>query len=654
MPISSRNILIFINQDDVDGHSADIRFALHKALHKIDHAVFQDLPKKPENTFDAVIDEILISKAVLLDGIAISQKIPPDLLVQYGICYPLNKRCFFLIVDNNSCMVRLEANSRVIEGIVHFEYYLDLEVELKIKITKWLEDSSKTYKDESTKKPVHAFEVFGVDQHKNPDLFEEINNFPAGTDWKPRFHSDLGSFSALQELSRSIGARSFNIFCLEEENEENIFIGIGIAIGMGRPFLIIKRKDVKLPLSLIGYNGILEYDSFTQLRYNLKQYTQDFLSDKVLEWKGSTYYSILARLEMQINQYDANELERAENIINTVNSALGTTLARSYALLGDIYREKNRKISPNDASLLLKAKEFYEQALRIQKDYKRCEDALTVIDRHIELIDLLTNHQYKSFPRLLTLIGENLTSKNYSYIREYLISEVNKLIQNKEYVNAIALLAAMQVHDKSEEIQKLIDQTLKVAPGDLPIEAIQDLQKYVIELENEKSRLSDEIRIKENRIGELSSQLDEAKLSAMKSKEKILETEKERDELKTKLESLYAQFLSVQQTKEKLEKLVTDDVLRNKIETARKLSGRGVVVNFGGLGWAVYKTFDGTPHVIRDEKTLSVYEGFVLIDGDKIDDDIGKGETYLSPDTLVIDPHSELYQRIIRMLNEDN
>lgn len=427
-----------------------------------------------------------------------------------------------------------------------------------------------------------------------------------------------------------------------------------MAIGMGRPFLIIKRKDLKLPLSLIGYNGILEYDSITQLRNDLKQYTQDFLSDKVLEWKGSTYFSILARLEIQINQYDANELERAENIINAVNSALGTTLAKSYALLGDVYREKNRKISPNDATLLLKAKEFYEQALRIQKDYKRCEDALTVIDRHIELIDLLTNHQYKSFPRLLTLIGENLTSENYSYIREYLISEVNKLIQNKEYVNAIALLAAMQVHDKSDEIQKLIDQILEHAPIAIPVEALQDSQKYVVELENEKTRLSDEAKINENRIEELSSQLDTAKLTDAKSKEKILEIEKERDEFKAKLESIYAQFLSVQQTKEKLEKLVTSDELKSKIEDARKLSGRGVVVNFGETGWGVYKAMNGKPYVIRDEKAFWAYEGLVLIDGDKIRGEDGQGQDFLPAGTLVLDPEGELYRKLVQILGEDN
>jgi len=361
----------------------------------------------------------------------------------------------------------------------------------------------------------------------------------------------------------------------------------------------------------------------------------------------------LARLEIQINQYDANELERAETIINAVNSALGTTLAKSYAILGDIYREKNRKISPNDASFLLKAKEFYEQALRIQKDYKRCDDALTVIDRHIELIDLLTHHQYKSFPRLLTLIGEDLTSKNYLYIREYLITEVKNLIQDKEYVNAIALLAAMQAHDKSEEIQKLISQILDQASSSTPIEALQDSQKYAVELENEKIRLSEEAKTNEIRIEELSSQLDTVKLTDTKSKEKILEIEKERDELKIKLESIYAQFLSVQQTKENLEKLVTDDMLKSKIEAARKLTGRGVVVNFGETGWGVYKAMNGKPYVIRDDQTFWAYEGLVLIDGDKIRDEDENGENFLQAGTLVLDPSSDLYQKLIQILKED-
>lgn len=654
MNSSFRNILIFVNQNDPGGHSDDIRYALQRALAEIDHDIFQDLPKKPENIFDAIIDEILLSKSVLLDGIPYPQKNNPDFLIQYGICYPLNKRCAFLIVDRNSCMVKTEMKSQVIEGILRFEHYIDLATELNKKISRWLEYNKSNYADESTKKPVHAFEVFGVDQHNNPSLFNEINNFSMGTDWKPRFHSDLGTFSALQELARSVGARSFNIFCLEKENEENIYIGIGIAIGMGRPFLIIKHKEVELPSSLIGYNGILEYNSFPQLCENLKQYAHDFLSEKVLEWQGSTYYSILSRLEKQINGYDAGELEKAENIVNAVNSALGSTLAKSYALLGDIYREKNRKISPDNVSLLLKAKEFYEQALKIQKDYKRCEDALTVIDRHIEFIELLTKHQYKSFPRLLTIIGENLTSGDYSYIREYLIAEVNKLIQKEELVNAIALLAAMQVHDKSDEIQKLVHQILENTTTGISIEALQDSQKYVIELENENLRLSEEVKIKEYWAGELYSQLNTAKLDVLKSKEKILEVEKERDEHKIRLESIYAQFLSVQSTKEKLEKLVTDDKLRIKIEAARKLSGRGVVINFGGSGWGVYRAMNGIPYVIRGEQTFIAYEGLVLIDGDEIYDESGAGENFLPANTIVIDPNSELYKRILRMLNEDN
>jgi hypothetical protein len=53
----------------------------------------------------------------------------------------------------------------------------------------------------------------------------------------------------------------------------------------------------------------------------------------------------------------------------------------------------------------------------------------------------------------------------------------------------------MQVHDKSEEIQKLIRQILEHAPISIPIKALQDSQKYVLELENEKTRLSEEMTL---------------------------------------------------------------------------------------------------------------------------------------------------------------
>lgn len=653
MATATRDILVFINQSDPDGHSDDIQSAVHNALAGTKHAFFHQLQKRPDHIFDAIIDEILVSKAILLDGTPFPQKINPDFLIQYGICYPLNKKSFIFTVEKNSCKVNVDKKPSIIEGILHFEYYLDLATQLKIRITQWLQESKTSYKDETTKKPVHAFEVFGVDQNKNPELYEEIKNFPSDTDWKPRFHSSLGSFSILQDLARSIGTRSFNIFCLNSENDEKMYVGIGIAIGMGRPFLVIKSKDATLPRSLTGYNGVLEYESFPELRQLLKQHAQDFLSEGVLQWQGSTYYSILSRLETQIDSYNASDLEKIEHIINAVNSALGATLAKSFAILGDLYREKNRKIAPDDTTLLLKAKEFYEQALRIQREYKRCEDALTVIDRHIEIINLITHHEYRSFPRLLTLIGEDITSKNYLYIKEYLLREVESLIEQNEYANALALLAAMRLHEKSPEIQALIDRTLKMAPTSLPVEALQESHKFIVELENEQLKLAQEIDGKEIRIEELSSQLNEARNTIKDSKEKEQKIQQEYEKLRDSLESIYAQFLSVQHTKDKLEKIVTSDALRNKIETARELRGRAVVVNFGETGWGLYKALDGKPYVKRNDDVFAAYEGLVLVDGDYVRDENGNGENYLASNSLVITPDDENYEVIMAWLRSN-
>lgn len=650
MTAASRDILVFVNQSDPGGHSDDIQSAICNALENTDYDFFHTLPKKPDHVFDAIIDEILVSKAVLLDGTPFPQKINPDFLILYGICYPLNKKSFIFTIEKNSCMVSEEKKPSIIEGMLHFEYYLDLVTQLKTRIKQWLQENKTTYQDETTRKPVHAFEVFGVDQQKNPSLYEEIKTFPSATDWKPRFHSNLGSFSALQELARSIGARSFNVFCLNNDNDDNMYVGIGIAIGMGRPFLIIKSRDVVLPRSLVGYNGVIEYEAYPELRDYLKQYAQEFLSENVLQWRGSTYYSILSRLETQIDTYDADELEKVETIINAVNSALGAILAQSFAILGDLYREKNRKLAPNDATLLLKAKEFYEQALRIQREYKRCEDALTVIDRHIEIINLLNHHQYRSFPRLLTLIGEEITAKNYLYIREYLLYEVANLIEQNEYANALALLAAMRVHDKSADIQKLIDKVLEKAPPSLPVELLQESHILIVELENEQIKLLTDIDGKETRIKELISQLGDAKQAVEDSKEKELKTQKEYEDVKSKLESIYAQFLSVQQTKDTLERIVTNDALRTKIETARELRGRAVVVNFGETGWGLYKALDSRPYIIRNDKMYLAYEGLVLIDGDTVRDDNGNSESFLTSGSIVIDPSSAYYEAIKGLL----
>ena len=95
--------------------------------------------------------------------------------------------------------------------------------------------------------------------------------------------------TTFKTLSKAVSQRSFCIFCLNKDNTEEIFLGIGLAIGMGRPFLIIKHRDIQLPKSLQGYHGIIEYDYFSQLREMLEKYTQKFLSDEVFNWEGATY-----------------------------------------------------------------------------------------------------------------------------------------------------------------------------------------------------------------------------------------------------------------------------------------------------------------------------------------------------------------------------
>ena len=270
--VSSEQLLVVsVNDDCEKGHGKDIRVSLNRALTDIPYSIFQDRPKKPEHVFSATVEEILLCDGVLLDALSSSTH-TPDILIQFGISYALGKKNLFLSVKHNSQSLSPITSKIINNYVISFDYYLDLTTTLKPKAYKWLRENTKPQKIERNEVPVHSFSVFGVNQETSPDLHQTISDFSGSTDWKARFYRELGFTSPLKDLSTAIGMRSFCIFCLDENSNENLYLGIGIAIGMGVPFLILKPNNVIIQKSLGGYDGIIEFSNKSQLKNNLKKY----------------------------------------------------------------------------------------------------------------------------------------------------------------------------------------------------------------------------------------------------------------------------------------------------------------------------------------------------------------------------------------------
>lgn len=197
----------------------------------------------------------------------------------------------------------------------------------------------------------------------------------------------------------------------------------------------------------------------------------------------------------------------------------------------------------------------------------------------------------------------------------------------------------MQLHDKSAEINEMIEKILEERPN-IYREAFQDAQNYIKEIEVQEATLTQELSelktTAETKILHLSQQVAQSEAEVAQLLEQITQIEEEKHTLSVRLESAKrqnqelatnlaqyeTQLDSVRSEHEKLiltnEQLTTQGgVLRNQFEAERQFSGRTVLVNFG-LGWALYTTLGGEPSVERDGSLITPNEGFEIIDEDVV------------------------------------
>lgn len=571
------NFYINIDEGHKRGHNKDTVYALRISKYSKRFKIYQDTPKTPDSILQSVLEGILTSDVILLDAILDKQETYKDRLVQFGVAFALEKqRYFFYIQDNSSKEDKLSSEyigSFILEvsGYIHFTEFLNENAEALI-------SQSQHKPQKPTDKPYQSFSVIGANEATNPDLIRAIKDFATKKNWHASFHKPLSGASIHDELSRHVAMRPFSVFCVNKLTDINTYIAIGLALGFGVPFLILIEKGATIPQTLNGYAGTITYESNTELLSDLEKYTSIFSSpENFKSWDGFTYFYLLSKTEKRLSEANVeSEIEEIEKIILAVSKVGRAPIVLSYILLGDVYRRKNQVVDPLNTEFLKKAISWYEKALRIQEDNNRCIDGIEATKKLIQVIDLVKDKNYESVPELIYLIGSEITSKQYQYLRLFLIGEVKKLIEGGQFLHSIALLAAMQRHDNSEELNKLWQELN-------PKNFLEAVQKYQ---ENEL-RIKSELRDVLNRNKDIDKQLSNA-------------------------------YQKVEQA----------DQIKTKLESATEYYGGNIFVNLG-KGWATYTPIKGLPYIERDGKLLQAKEGMIITSGDTVFDEDGNVQFHL-------------------------
>lgn len=640
-PVSSTQQNLFVSINDFSGHEQDMRWAIKKALGTtVPYRIFQDQAKRFEQRYFVTIESLLFSAGAILDVSPSPQQgatINPEILIQLGICFAMGKQFWLPCVVNPN--LDQDQLFKWLQGYYNlYPSYGQLADNFKVELspTELQGQRRSERKAAYNHRKSRSFSVFGA----NADTQCFMNSFVANTDWKYLFNRRLNSKQILQSLVEEVGDRAFCIFNLGADQETELYIethvALGISIGLGVPFLILQPSGYALPSILSGYDGVIKYRQFTELESELRKYAVDFLTPDIFTWPGSTYSQLVSRAEEQLELVeDEKELDKVEEFLTAITTSTDNLPQSAYAALGDLYREKFYKFSDHEIELLKRAKDYYEEAPRLA----RCQDGATVVNKQIELIELLQEKKFRSIYQLIRLLGEEITSENYAALKNFLLREVGKLVQKEEHLHAINLLSTMQLHDESAEINEMIEKILEKRPN-IYREAFQDAQNYIKEIEAQEANLTQKLSelktISKTKILHLSQQAKQSEAEVAKLSEQIAQTKEEKHTLSVRLESAMhqnqqlatnlaqyeTQLDSVRSEHEKLmltnEQLTTrGGVLRDQFEAERQFSGRTVLVNFG-IGWALYTTLGGEPNVKRDGHRITPNEGFEITDGDII------------------------------------
>jgi len=117
----------------------------------------------------------------------------------------------------------------------------------------------------------HYFVAHEFTPEKTDDLRRAIDEALAGSGLTPYYADNevRQGHIFMDKILPKIRATRFGIYDLSNPEKPNVFMELGAAIGMGKPYFIICRQGTKLPSDVLGLDRI-EYDSYVDLTGQLK------------------------------------------------------------------------------------------------------------------------------------------------------------------------------------------------------------------------------------------------------------------------------------------------------------------------------------------------------------------------------------------------
>jgi hypothetical protein len=138
------------------------------------------------------------------------------------------------------------------------------------------------------------------------DLREALATALAEFDVQPVGRDDfLWSGHALCKISALIQSTPFGVYQLTASQNRNVYLELGIAMGLGRPSVLVKDQEAKVP-SLAQGLDTYSIDSYLELRYELGQKMRPFLADianyrpQAFPPAGSEHTAVVAHGNLQV------------------------------------------------------------------------------------------------------------------------------------------------------------------------------------------------------------------------------------------------------------------------------------------------------------------------------------------------------------------
>lgn len=126
--------------------------------------------------------------------------------------------------------------------------------------------------------PDHYFlaQEFGPNQ---VDLYEALTDALTEFGFRPVRPQDIyWGGATLCKTSALVQSTPFGVYQLSTSQDRNVYLVLGIAIGLGRPFVLVKDRDAGVPPLAEGLDRY-PIDGYLELRYQLGDKVRPFLTD---------------------------------------------------------------------------------------------------------------------------------------------------------------------------------------------------------------------------------------------------------------------------------------------------------------------------------------------------------------------------------------